>query len=137
MNVDLISSAVRKCVMSRTLIVFRDNMIEREKLASEQSQSIVSREQRSDRIAATIASFRESVHQALARLRGASDQLEARGELGQRARRAVESGRIRVLSPLRIRAFESIDGAMRVTGVGGHDSVSVDVDEAPYWSVTR
>ena len=61
---------------------------------------------------------------------GASDQLEARGELGQRARRAVESGRIRVLSPLRIRAFESIDGAMRVTGVGGHDSVSVDVDEA-------
>ena len=61
---------------------------------------------------------------------GASDQLEARGALGQRARRAVESGRIRVLSPFRIRAFASIDGGMRVTGVHGHDAVSVDVDEA-------
>ena len=62
--------------MARTLLVFRDNIIERERLATEQSQSIVSREQRSDRIAATIASFRGSVEQALSRLRGAADQLE-------------------------------------------------------------
>ncbi len=31
---------------------------------------------------------------------GASDALEARGELGQRAKRAVEAGRIRVLTPV-------------------------------------
>ena len=36
---------------------------------------------------------------------GASDALEARGELGQRAKRAVESGRIRVLTPFRIRSI--------------------------------
>ena len=34
---------------------------------------------------------------------GASDALEARGELGQRTKRAVEAGRIRVLTPFRIR----------------------------------
>lgn len=36
---------------------------------------------------------------------GASDALEARGELGQRAKRAVESGRMRVLTPYRIRSI--------------------------------
>ena len=36
---------------------------------------------------------------------GAADALEARGELGQRARRAVESGRIRIVSPYRIRTI--------------------------------
>jgi methyl-accepting chemotaxis protein len=62
--------------MSRTVIVFRDTMIERERLSGEQTQSIALREQRSDRIAATIAAFRGSVQQALTRLRGAAGQLE-------------------------------------------------------------
>ena len=62
--------------MARSVIVFRDTMIERERLAAEQSQSISTREQRSDRIAATIVSFRGSVQQALSRLRGAAKQLE-------------------------------------------------------------
>ena len=39
---------------------------------------------------------------------GASDALEARGELGQRAKRAVESGRIRVLTPFRIRSIAEV-----------------------------
>jgi methyl-accepting chemotaxis protein len=62
--------------MARTVIVFRDTMIERERLAAEQTQSIGLREQRSDRIASTIAAFRGSVQQALTRLRGAAGQLE-------------------------------------------------------------
>jgi hypothetical protein len=58
---------------------------------------------------------------------GDADALEARGELGQRAKRAVESGRIRVLSPYRIR---SISGGeeLRVTGDirGTEETVIVD-----------
>lgn len=77
--------------MARTLLVFRDNMIERERLAAEQSQSIVSREQRSDRIAATIASFRGSVEQALSRLRGAADQLETSSDTLNGAADAVST----------------------------------------------
>jgi thioredoxin reductase len=42
---------------------------------------------------------------------GASDALEARGELGQRAKRAVEAGRLQVLTPFRIRAI--VRGVMR------------------------
>lgn len=61
---------------------------------------------------------------------GASDQLEARGELGQRARRAVESGRILVLTPFRIRAFAPVDAGVRVSGVHGSHETSIDVDEA-------
>jgi len=58
---------------------------------------------------------------------GGADALEARGELGQRAKRAVESGRIRVLTPYRIRSIG--DGEkLRVTGDirGTEESVSVD-----------
>ena len=62
--------------MARTVIIFRDTMIERERLAGEQAQSIGLREKRSDRIASTITAFRGSVQQALARLHGAAQQLE-------------------------------------------------------------
>ena len=47
---------------------------------------------------------------------GASDALEARGELGQRAKRAVESGRIRVLTPYRIRSIASNGDALQDRG---------------------
>jgi len=60
---------------------------------------------------------------------GAADELEARGELGQRARRAVESGRIQVVTPFRIRAFESMNGTLRVAGLSREDAVSLDVDQ--------
>lgn len=60
---------------------------------------------------------------------GASDALEARGELGQRARRAVESGQIRVLTPFRIRTFECLEHALNVHGVVRGEPVDVVVDE--------
>ena len=63
-------------VMARTVIVFRDNMIERERLAAEQVGAVRAREQRSDAIASTIASFRSSVRNALDKLRGAATLLE-------------------------------------------------------------
>ncbi len=62
--------------MSRTVIVFRDNMIERERLTAEQVQAVREREQRSESVAAAIASFRGSIRQALAKLRGAAEHLE-------------------------------------------------------------
>jgi len=60
---------------------------------------------------------------------GASDALEARGELGQRAKRAVESGEIRVLTPFRVRAFETHGDALRVTGAIRGERHGIDVDE--------
>jgi methyl-accepting chemotaxis protein len=63
--------------MARTVIVFRDNMIERERLTAEQTQAVRAREQRSESVAAAIAAFRGSVQQALGQLRGAAHQLES------------------------------------------------------------
>src|SRR4029453_7370563 len=60
---------------------------------------------------------------------GASDALEARGELGQRAKRAVESGLIDVLTPFRIRAIASRGDALQVSGAIRGAERSVDVDE--------
>jgi len=60
---------------------------------------------------------------------GSADALEARGELGQRAKRAVESGRIRVLTPFRIRAIASAGDALRVTGVIRNDAADTTVDQ--------
>ena len=63
-------------VMARTVIVFRDTIIERERLTAEQDAANRAREQRGDVIASTIAAFRNSVQQALGKLRGAAVQLE-------------------------------------------------------------
>lgn len=60
---------------------------------------------------------------------GASDALEARGELGQRARRAVESGRIRVVTPFRIRSIQDHGEAVRVLGSLRDHDYAIDVDE--------
>jgi methyl-accepting chemotaxis protein len=62
--------------MARTVIVFRDNMIEREKLAAAQADTNLAREQRSETIAATIAQFNHSVGAALDKLRAAAHHLE-------------------------------------------------------------
>ncbi len=62
--------------MARTVIVFRDNMIEREKLAATQSEASRAQVQRTDTIAFTIAQFKHSVESALGKLRGASKMLE-------------------------------------------------------------
>ena len=59
---------------------------------------------------------------------GSADALEARGELGQRAKRAVQSGRLRVLSPYRIRSIAKSSAGLAVTGVLRDAEVRVDVD---------
>ena len=58
---------------------------------------------------------------------GGADALEARGELGQRAKHAVESGRIRVITPYRIRSMSN-GQTLRVTGDvrGIEESIAVD-----------
>jgi hypothetical protein len=60
---------------------------------------------------------------------GASDALEARGELGQRAKQAVEAGRIQVITPFRIRAIAGAAGALRVTGTVRDQETAVEVDQ--------
>jgi len=62
--------------MARTVIVFRDNAIEREQLAVTQQKSVRERERRAETIAATVAGFEQTVDQALAKVRGAAERLE-------------------------------------------------------------
>jgi methyl-accepting chemotaxis protein len=62
--------------MARTVIVFRDTMIERERLARTQAEDSYAKEQRSDTISETIAQFKQSVGTVLGKLRAASLKLE-------------------------------------------------------------
>jgi methyl-accepting chemotaxis protein len=62
--------------MARTVIVFRDNMMERDRLTSDQTTSAREKEQRSEAVANAIAAFRNSIQQALGNLRGTAQQLE-------------------------------------------------------------
>lgn len=62
--------------MARTVIVFRDTMLERERLAESQSETAAAREMRNQTIAATIARFERSVDGMLGRVRGAAQRLE-------------------------------------------------------------
>ena len=62
--------------MARTVIVFRDNMIEREKLATIQTEANRAQEQRSSTISLTIGQFKHSVESVLGKLRAASMKLE-------------------------------------------------------------
>jgi thioredoxin reductase len=59
---------------------------------------------------------------------GAADALAARGELGQRAKRAVDSGRLRVITPFRIRAIESAGAQLDVRGIVRDTPTNVLVD---------
>ncbi len=63
--------------MARTVLVFRDTMIEREELAQAQSETARSREVRSQAIAETITSFEHSVNAVLGKVRGAAERLES------------------------------------------------------------
>jgi methyl-accepting chemotaxis protein len=62
--------------MARAVIVFRDTMIEREKLAAIQTDTSQAQARRNDEIALTITQFKHSVESALTKLRGASMKLE-------------------------------------------------------------
>jgi len=63
--------------MARTVLIFRNSMIERQQLAATQSAAVRDREVRGERIAATIAGFDGSIDQALHKLRGAAARLES------------------------------------------------------------
>jgi methyl-accepting chemotaxis protein len=63
--------------MARTVIVFRDSIIERQRLAAQQAEVSRGQQMRSNTIATTIEQFKRSVQSALGKLRGASTQLES------------------------------------------------------------
>jgi methyl-accepting chemotaxis protein len=62
--------------MARTVIVFRDNALERERLAQTQAHAGQERERRAEVIAATIGRFEQQVERSLAQLRDAAQRLE-------------------------------------------------------------
>jgi len=62
--------------MARTVIVFRDNAVERERLAANEARAHRAREARGETITTTIARFERSVDQALAKVRGAAQRLD-------------------------------------------------------------
>ncbi len=62
--------------MARTVIVFRDTMIERESLSQTQAEDSHAKEVRSDTISQTIGQFKNSVEGVLGKLRAASMKLE-------------------------------------------------------------
>jgi methyl-accepting chemotaxis protein len=63
--------------MARTVIVFRDNIIERERLTSDQANSAREKELRGESVAAAIAAFRNSIKLALGNLRSTAARLES------------------------------------------------------------
>jgi methyl-accepting chemotaxis protein len=63
--------------MARTVIVFRDNIIERDRLTSDQANSTREKELRGESIAAAIVAFRNSINAALQNLRGTAQRLES------------------------------------------------------------
>ena len=80
--------------MARTVVVFRDNMIERERLAGVQSETNAARERRGEAVAAMIRQFRASIEEALDRLRKAAARLEgASGGLNDAADAASSEAR--------------------------------------------
>ena len=62
--------------MARTVLVFRDTMLERERLAAGQAAANQQREQRGEVIAATITRFEMSVDKVLGKVREAAASLE-------------------------------------------------------------
>ena len=63
--------------MARTVLVFRNGLVEREQLAATQTEASRAREIRGEEIGATISRFDASVETALAKLREAAERLEA------------------------------------------------------------
>jgi methyl-accepting chemotaxis protein len=62
--------------MARTVLVFRDTMLERERLAANQAAANHERVRHGEKIAATIARFEKSVDKVLAKVHEASQRLE-------------------------------------------------------------
>ena len=57
------------------------------------------------------------------------DQLASRGALGVRAKAAVDAGRVRLVAPIRVNAFQIGDGVITVAGETDHGDDTIEVDE--------
>jgi methyl-accepting chemotaxis protein len=77
--------------MARTVIVFRDNAVEREQLAVTQQKAVRERERRTETIAATIVRFEDTVDAALGKVRAAAQRLETASAALNSAADAVSS----------------------------------------------
>jgi methyl-accepting chemotaxis protein len=75
--------------MARTVIVFRDNAVERERLAASQTETSRERERRAETIARTISAFEQTVQQALGQVRGAAERLDTAASAVNNAADAV------------------------------------------------
>ena len=108
--------------MARTVIVFRDTMIERERLAADAGRRPAARRSSAaTTIAATIAQFKHSVESALGKLRGASIKLEMSStELNKRRRYGVGRGAHRRAARRR-RLRQRHRGGQLGRGTGGLD----------------
>jgi methyl-accepting chemotaxis protein len=109
--------------MARTVVVFRDNMIERERLAGVESETGLARERRGEAIATLIREFRASVEQALDRLRTSAGRLENASSGLNTAADAVSS---------EARAAENSVGAASVnvtTVAGSIEELAVSIGE--------
>ena len=60
---------------------------------------------------------------------GSADALAARGALGARAKQAVDSGRLTVFSPYRIRAISRVGEQLSITGVIRREQQVITADE--------
>ena len=120
--------------MARTVIVFRDTMLEREQLATTQTEASRAREERSEVIAAMIAQFERSVDQVLAKVRDAALRLEkTSGKLNSAAdAMSSEAGhaedRVRAASANVTEAASSVEElAASIGEIAGQANKSTDV----------
>ncbi|HEX4407671.1 MAG TPA: HAMP domain-containing methyl-accepting chemotaxis protein [Xanthobacteraceae bacterium] len=120
--------------MAHTVVIFRDTMIERERLARVQGETNSARESRTEAIAAMIRQFRNSVEQALERLRGsagrldkASSGLNTAADLVNAEARAAESsvGRASVNVTTVASSIEEL--AVSIGEIAGQAAKSTDV----------
>ena len=100
--------------MARTVIVFRDNAIERERLAANEAETHRMRELRGEAISATIARFEHSVDQALEKVRGAAQRLDGAASALNDAADSV-SGEARIAEERVSAASENVSSAAAST----------------------
>jgi methyl-accepting chemotaxis protein len=120
--------------MARTVIVFRDNMIERDRLTADQTKSAIEKEQRGESVASAIAAFRGSIQQALGNLRGTAQQLEMSSTKLNSAADAVTAesrtaeGRVNAASQNVTSAASSVEElAASISEIAGQAAKSTEV----------
>jgi methyl-accepting chemotaxis protein len=120
--------------MTRAVLVFRDNMVERARLTAAQDETSRAREQRGEVIAATISRFETSVDQMLAKVRDASLRLDtastrlngAADQVSAEARTAED--RVGVASGNVASAASSVEElAASIAGIADQATRSTDV----------